>query len=179
MKVSLFRLALYSSLAAAWLVVTPANFAQNDFVLNVSVITSEHSRDSNSVTRILRVAANTLVYEETYQGARANRRPPLKREYQLKPGDRDRLISLLKGKRLIKTRAIAKSSEQSGPLRDFEVSIATKLAGKQGLISIKAPRTATELRTDPLYQGSVLLIAELYRIIGRTDPEIRWDELIR
>ena len=179
MKGLLFRLARYVPLAVLCLVVTPAAFAQKDFALKISVITSEHSRDSNSTTKIFRVSANTLWYEETYQGARASRHPPLKKEYSLTANDRDGLIELLKAGALLRTKALAKSAEQSGPSRDFEISITARLNGKGGLISIKAPRSAVALKTDPLYQRSVLLIAELYRIINRTDPDITFDELIK
>jgi hypothetical protein len=178
MKVSLFKLALLSSLAAACPVIALATLPQNEFSLNVTVITSEHSRDSNSVTTNLRVSGNTLVYEETYHGAGASRQQPLKKEYKLTNDDRDRLIGLLKDKALLTTKTISKSSEQRGLNRDFELSIASKLAGKEGLISISAPRTAIELKTGPLYQGSIFLIAELYRIIKRTDPDITFSDLI-
>ncbi|HVS80247.1 MAG TPA: hypothetical protein VHE60_00765 [Pyrinomonadaceae bacterium] len=178
MKVSLFNLALFTSLVAACLVIALATLPQNEFSLNVTVITSEHSRDSNSVTTNLCVSGNTLVYEETYHGAHANRHQPLKKEYKLTNDDRDRLIGLLKDKALLTTKTISKSSEQRGLSRDFELSIASKLAGKVGLISINAPRTAIELKTDPLYQSSVFLIAELYRIINRTDPDVTFSDLI-
>ena len=178
MKVSLFKLALLSWLGAACPVIALATFPQNEFSLDVTVVTSEHSRDSNSVTRNLSVSGNTLVYEETYHGARANRHQPLKKEYKLTSDDRDRLIGLLKAKALLTTKTISKSTEQEGPSRDFKLSIASKLAGKEGNISINAPRTAVELKNDPLYQGSVFLIAELYRIINRTDPDITFSDLI-
>jgi len=179
MQVSLFRLARYVSLAALCLVITPAAFAQKDFALNVSVTTSEHSRDSSSTTKTFRVSANTLWYEETYQGARASRHPTLKKEYELTADDRAKLVELLKDKSLLRTKTIAKSAEPGAPGRDFEISITARLNGKRGLISIKAPRSAIALKADPLYQGSVLLIGELYRIINRTDPDITFDELIK
>jgi len=178
MKVSLFKLVLFSSLAAACPVIALAAVPQNEFSLNVSVVTSEHSRDSNSVTTNLKVSGNTLVYEENYHGAHANRRQPVKKEYTLTNDDVDRLISILKDKALLTTKTISKSSEQSGVSRDFELSIASKVAGKEGSISINAPRTAIKLKDDPLYQGSVFLIAELYRIINRTDPDIAFSDLI-
>jgi hypothetical protein len=178
MKVSLFKLALFISLAAACAINAQATFPQNEFSLNVTVTTSEHSRDSNSATTNLRVSGNTLVYEETYHGARASRHQPVKKEYKLTNDDRNRLIGLLKDKDLLTTKTISKTSEQSGLSRDFELSIASELAGKEGNISIKAPRTATELKTDHVYQSSILLIAELYRIINRTDPDITFSDLI-
>lgn len=156
----------------------PAGFAQTDFELNVSVITSEHSRDSNSVTRTLSVSGNTIRYSETYHGARSNRQSPINKEFTLTDDDRGRLISLLKDQSLLRTKSIAKLSEQEGPTRDFEIRIAAKLTRQEGLISIKAPRSATDLKSDPLYQGSVLLITQLFGIIQRSDRDIIFDELI-
>ena len=178
MKVSLFKLALFTSLAAACPINAHATFPQNEFSLDVTVTTSEHSRDSNSVTTNLRVSGHTLVYEETYHGAHANRQKPVKKEYKLTNDDLDRLIGLLQDKSLLTTKTISKSSEEKGLTRDFELSIASKLAGKEGVISIKAPRTAIEVKSDPLYQGSIFLIAELYRIINRTDPDVTFSDLI-
>ena len=179
MKNSLFRLAFFALLAAAWSVSMPATFAQGDFELKVSVITSEHSRDSNSVTRTLRVSENTLLYSETYHGAQSNRHPPIKKEYKLTDEDRARLIGLLKDQGLLQTKSIWKPLEEAGLSRDFEIKIAAKVAGQEGLISIKAPRSAAELKTDPLYRGSVGLIAELFQIIHRSDKAITFDELVK
>jgi hypothetical protein len=178
MKVSFFNLVLFCLLAGAGPAQMQASFNQRDFALTVTVITSEHSRDSNSTARSLTVSGNTLVYEETHHGARASRYPPLKKEYELTNDDRDRLIGLLKSNRLLTTKTISKSSNQRGVTRDFELSITTKLAGKESRISIEAPRSATELKNEPLYRGSVLLIGELYQIINRTDRDITFDELI-
>lgn len=179
MNVSRFRLVLSGWVAVACLALTPVAFAQKNFLLDVSVITGEHSRDAGSVTRAFRVSAKTLMYEETYQGMRAGLRRPIKKEFPLTAEDRGRLIGLLKEKALVRTKSISKSPAQLGPSRYFELSIATRLAGRQGLISIKAPRSAIELKTNHLYQSSVLLIAELYRIINRTDPDIAFDDLIK
>ena len=178
MKVSLFKLALFTSLIAACPAIARATLPQNEFSLNVTVVTSEHSRDSHSATTNLSVSGDTLVYEETYHGAHANRRQPVKKEYKLTSDDRDRLIGLLKDKGLLTTLTISSSTEPAGPSRDFELSIAAKLAGHESVISISAPRTATKLKTNPLYQGSIVLIAELYRIINRTDPDVTFSDLI-
>jgi hypothetical protein len=176
MKDSLFRLVLYSTLAAACLIVTPRSFAQEHLKLNVSVITGQHSRDSSSIERGFTVSAHILVYEETHYGALASRYPPLKKEYQLSDDDRAQLIAVMRGKELLRIRSISKSPGLNA--RVFEIKIAAKLSDHEGLISIKAPRSASELKTDPLYQAAVRLIAELYRIINRTDPDIRLGELI-
>jgi hypothetical protein len=178
MKLSLFKPALFAVFIAACPAIALGTFPQQELSLNVTVITSEHSRDSNSVTTKLRVSGDTLVYEETFHGARANWNPPVKKEYKLTNEDRDRLIKLLKEENLLTNKTISKSSEQQDVRRDFELIIQSKLAGQEGAVSINAPRSATELKKDPLYQSSVSLLTELYRVIQRTDPDIAVPELI-
>jgi hypothetical protein len=178
MKISRFKLALFTALVAACPAIACATLPQNEFSLNVTVVTSEHSRDSHSATTHLSVSGDTLTYEETYHGAHANRQEPIKKEYKLTSDDRDRLIGLLKDKGLLTTRTISNSTDQDGPSRDFELSITSKLAGQESVISINASRTAAKLKTDPLYQGSIALIAELYRIIKRTDRHVTFSDLI-
>jgi len=175
---AIFRLAVFCSLAVAGTVAALGTLPQTELSLSVVVVTSEHSRDSHSTTTALRVSGNTLMYEETYHGARADRNPPVKKEYELTNDDRNRLIGLLKDKGLLTTKTISRSTEQTGLTRDFKLAMAAKLAGKEGNISISAPRTAVELKTDPFYQGSVSLIAELYRIMKRTDRNLTLPDLI-
>ena len=176
---SMLKLSFLVALATAWFAAAPAAFGQADLTLNVTVITSEHSRDSNSTTRTLGVAGLTLSYAETYHGARSDRHQPISKEFTLTEADRDRLMTLLKEHSLLRTKSISKPLERDGPSRDFEIKIAAKVGRQNGLISIKGPRNAEDLKSDPLYQGSVLLIAELFKIIKRTDPDITLGELIR
>lgn len=171
MKHLIVKLSFFVLFATAWVASAPAAFAQADLTLNVTVITSEHSRDSNSTTKSLKVSGNSLAYSETYHGAGSGRRPPIAKEFKLTDEDRSRLIRLLKDHALLGTESITKP-EPDGPGRDFELRIAARLAGKDSLISIEAPRSAAELNHNPLYQASVLLISELFKIINRTDPDI-------
>jgi len=169
MKVSLFKLALLVSLTLAGAAIARASTPPVEFSLNVTVVTTEHSRDSHATATHLSVSGDMLVFEETYYGAHANRQQPVKQEYKLTSDDRNRLIGLLNDRGLLTTKTIASATEPDGPSRDFKLTIATKLAGRETVISISGPRAATKLKTDPLYQGSIALIAELYRIINRTD----------
>lgn len=178
MKVSRFKLALFTALVVARPAIACVTLPQNEFSLNVMVVASEHSRDSHSTTTHLSVSGDTLTYEETYHGAHANQQQPVTKEYKLTSDDRDRLVSLLKDRGLLTTKTIADATERDGPDRDFKLTIATKLAGRESVISISASRTATKLKADPLYQGSSALIAELYRIINRTDRHVTFSNLI-
>jgi hypothetical protein len=102
----------------------------------------------------------------------------VKKEYKLTREDRKRLITLLKERDLLVTKTISKPPQQKGFSRYFELSISSRLTGKETTVSIEASRNATELKQDRLYQASVSLIAELYRIINRTDPEVAVPQLI-
>ncbi len=175
---SIVKLSFLVLFATAGFAFAPVAFGQADLTINVTVITSEHSRDSNSTTKSLKVSGKSLAYSETYHGAQSGRRPPIEKEFKLTDDDRARLIRLLKDHALLITRSIEKP-DSDFPGRDFELRIAAKLAGKKSLISIEAPRSATELKNNPLYQGSVLFISELFKIINRTDPDITFGELVR
>jgi len=178
MKVSLFKLTLLASLIVAGTAIARANSPENEFSLKVTVVTSEHSRDSHATATQLSVAGDTLRYEEHYYGAHANRQEPIKKAYKLTIDDRDRLIALLKANGLLTTRTMANPIEPDGPSRDFQLTITTGLDGRESVISISASPTATKLKTDPLYQGSIALIAELYRIINRIDRHVTFSNLI-
>ncbi len=154
------------------------NRPEDEADLSVTIVTGEHSRDSNSVTTTLTVSGRSLVYEETYQGARANRHKPVKKKYKLTGEDRVSLIKLLKEKKLLVTKTIARPPQQKGFSRYFEISIHSRLIGKETTVSIEASRNAAELKQDRLYQASVNLLTELYRIIQRTDPDVATPELI-
>jgi hypothetical protein len=152
--------------------------AGKDFFLEVTIVTGEHSRDSNSVTRTLTVASGELTYKETYEGARSNRHPPVKKQFKVTRQDEAALIALLKAKNLVITRTISKPSTQKGSSRYFELAIVTALEGKESSVDIEASPSTTELKTDSVYQGSVSLIEELYKIINRTDSDITIPTLI-
>ena len=178
MRISLSRLVLFALLIAACRAIGLGTFPQQELSLDVTVITSEHSKDSHSLTAKLKVSANTLLYEETYHGARANRHPPVKKEYKLTSEDRDRLIKMLKEGNLLTSKTISNSSEEQGISRDFKLVIQFRLADQQGEVSISSPRSATELKNDPFYQSSLSLLVELYRVIQRTDGDIAVPDLI-
>ncbi len=151
---------------------------QNKLELSVTIVIGEHSRDSNSTATTLTVSSTALTYEQTYQGARSDRHKPVKKEYRLTKHDREELSRLLKEKNLLMTARISNPPRQKGYSRYFELSVSSRLNGKESTVSIEAFPGDTDLRTDRLYLGSVSLIEELYKIINRTDSDIRAPSLI-
>ncbi len=156
----------------------PARPPQSDFSLDVTIVTGEHSRDSNSVTAILTVSSGALVYEQTFAGARSGRRQPVKKEFKLGKEDQAALIGLLNKGNLMVFRTISEPPQQKGSSRYFELSIHSRLGGKESTVSIDASPHAANLKTDSLYRASVRVIEELYKIINRTDPDITMPQLI-
>src|SRR5712691_5243087 len=146
--------------------------AGNELYLEVTIVTGEHSRDSNSATSTLTGLSGTLTYEQTYQGARSNRRQPVKTEYKLTKEDQDLLIRLMNKGNLLVTRTISRPPQQKGSSRYFELSIRSRLRGKESVVSIDASPNTSELKVDRLYQGAVALIAQLYKIINLTDLDV-------
>jgi len=177
MAPSLFKLTLLALLLVAGRAGAPGTPPHNDLVLNISITTSEHSRDSNSEITSLRVLGDMLVYEHIYHGAHSARHQPVAKEFKLTNDDRTALLRSLKEKNLLRTKTIMKSADQR-VTHDFALSIRTKVSGRQNTIAISAPRSAVELKNDPLYRASISFLTELYKIIQRTDPDITLHDLI-
>lgn len=150
----------------------------DDFYLEVTIVTGEHSRDSNSITRTLTVASGALTYKETYAGARSGQRVPVKKQFKLTKQDQANLIALLKAKNLLVNKTISKPSAQKGTSRYFELAIASALEGKEYSVAIEASPSSDDLNTDPLFQSSVSLLEQLYKIINRTDTDTTIPTLI-
>jgi hypothetical protein len=154
------------------------NLAANDLYLNITMVRGEHSRDSNSTSTSLTLNRDTLVYEESYHGAHSGGRTPVKKEYKLTSEEQAELTKLLHEKNLLVTRTLSALSQEQGVRRYFELKIHSKLNGTEHTITINGPRDAAKLKRDGIYQNSILLIAQLFRIINRSDPDLSMPDLI-
>ena len=101
---------------------------------------------------------------------------PVSKTFKLTQQDQADLIALLRAKNLLVTKTIAQTHTQNG--RYFQIAITSALDGKENSLGIDASPSAADLKSDPLYQGAANLIEQLYRIINRTDPELRPPNLI-
>ena len=146
--------------------------------LVVTMVTGERSRDSNSTTTSLTVTADTLRYEQSYHGAHSNRRAPVKKEYNLTKEDRNALIRVMHEKNLLVNRTFAALPQEDEPSVYFSLAIRSKLNGDEHSITINGPRNAAKMKADRIYQDSVYLVAHLFKIINRTDPDTSMPELI-
>jgi len=146
--------------------------------LVISVITGEHSLDSNSTTTSFTLSDHTLIYERSYHGAHSGRRPSLKKEYKLTHDDETRIMAFMSDKNLWENKTISKPPQEKGTSFYFEITIRGELDHKQSLISIDGSRSDTHLREDANYKDAVSLVDQLCDIIRRTDPEVVCPQLI-
>ena len=172
MRLPLYRIATVMLLLAAGGSVILGRSTADDLKLDITIVTGEHSRDSNSTSTSLTVAENKLIYEQTYDGFHSGRREPVKKEYKLTAEDRNLLIGLLRQRDMLVNKTVSQPSQEKGSSRYFELEIHAMLNGKEGSISIDGARNDVKLKDERIYQDSVYLTEQLYKIINRTDPEM-------
>src|SRR5258708_15677437 len=106
MKLRLHKSVGISLLFVAGFAVVVAGSPTEELSVKITMVTGEHSRDSNSTSTSLTIEGNKLVYEQTYHGFHANRREPVHKEYELTANDQGVLIGLLRQKNLLVNRSL-------------------------------------------------------------------------
>ncbi len=101
---------------------------------------------------------HTLLYEQSYQGARSGRRGPVKKEYELTNADKTELTAVLNDKKLWVTKTISKPPQEKDTSLYFELEMRAKLEGQTSLISIDGSRSNSDLQEDATYRSVVSAI---------------------
>ncbi len=174
MKNALTTLALL--ICACFVSIPVAGQGTRILQLRVELTTGERSRDSSSQTTTITVAPGTIVWEQTY-GGRRGRTPPIRKKFKFSSADRKKVEKLIKFRNLLVTDSI-KLPRDTSTYEYFAVSFDLTLDERKGAGSIEGPRTAVKVREEKLYQDTVALVKELYRIINRQDTSILYEELI-
>jgi hypothetical protein len=177
LKSTFYWLTIFIAFALGTLIAR-ANPAADNWTIAVTVVTGELSKDSNSTTVTLWVSGDKLTYHRSYHGAHPGNRKPLKEEFILTAADRANLLKLLREKNLLVTKTLSSLTQQQRPGSYFSLSIRSTVEGKEHTVTINLPRHAAKSKEDRLYQDSVALCEELYRIMRRTDPSLSMPELI-
>jgi hypothetical protein len=151
---------------------------RDDFALSLSLTVGERSRDSHAETTVIRLAGNTLTYEQTYSGYRASSREPVRKEYKLKAGEIERLKNLVREKNLLGS-GVLKFEPTAEQHTYFEMNVSVTLKGIISTQELSGPRAATNIKDERVYQKSIALLQELYRLISLRDPEITYQEPVR
>jgi hypothetical protein len=171
------KLLLIAGLLLSVCLSTGVGQSADDLTLRIKLTTGERSKDSSSQITTLTIApgANTIVWGRTFSGGR-RRTPPESKEFTLAPADRAALLKLIRARDLLVTNSIA-IPDDSG-YAYFAISVGLILDGKKGTISISGPRTAAKVKEEKLYQDTLALVKEIYRIINAQDKTVRFEELV-
>jgi hypothetical protein len=154
----------------------PATAVQKDRLsLSLQLTTGEHSPDSNAQTVLITLADDQLTYEQTFSGYGADSRTPVHREFKLKGSEIARLKSLIKERNLLGTGGL-KFTPAPGQFNYFEMTIKVTLKGIIATQELSGPRAAANIKAERVYQKSLALMQELYRLINLRDKEIRYEE---
>lgn len=149
----------------------------DELSVSVRLTTGERSKDSGSQTTTISVERDAIALERTFSGSSRRHPASPRKVYKLSPADKAKLLKLIKSNNLLVTDSIA-LPQVSSNYRYFEISVDLTLGGKKGSINISGPRTAAQVKDEQLYQNTMTLIEELYRIMNRQDRSVRLEELI-
>jgi hypothetical protein len=145
--------------------------------VSVALTTGERSKDSGSNTTTITVERDLIVLEKTSSRERRMRKPPSRKEFKLSPADKGGLLKLIAANKLLLTDSI-ELPQDSSYYRYFRISVDLTLDEKKGTINISGPRTAVAVKEKKLYQKTLTLVAELYRIMKTQDKSVYFEELI-
>jgi hypothetical protein len=119
-----------------------------------------------------------ITWEQSLSGSRARGNTPARRkEFRLAARDRETLLELIRTNDLLVTDAL--QLPQQPPTLYFDLSLNIVTAAGKGAIKVGGPRSNTGANEHPLYQRSILLVKELYRIVGVHDAIIEYEEPLR
>jgi hypothetical protein len=145
--------------------------------VRVELTTGERSKDSSSNTTTITVEQDRIVWESTSSRDRRNGKSPLRKEFKLSDADKGNLLKLIRANNLLVTDSIELPRDGSN-IRYFEISVDLTLGEKKGAINISGLKTAVVVKEEKLYQNTLALVKELYRIMNSQDKDVDFEELI-
>jgi len=154
-----------------------AGHGADELHVRVRLTTGERSKDSGSQTTTITVERDAIAWEQTFSGSSRRRPAPAPKAFKLSPADKRKLVELIRAHSLLVTDSIELPRAASN-YRYFDVSVDLTLDGKQGAISISGMRNAVKVREESLYQHTLALVKELYRIMNGQDKSVQFEELI-
>ena len=155
---------------ASWFCVANASaIAQKPigFYVSISETRTEHSRDSGSSSKTIKINGNALDYEET-----SRRRKPLHKKYRLTDQEVSKLKRLVSERHLLASRSV-EYAEVTGSHTSIVLSLELKLKKRRSLIRISGSMASKELNNDRVYQNVHALLDEITEIMDAKDQTDR------
>lgn len=150
--------------------------AADELHIGVRLTTGERSKDSSSQTTTITIDRDTIVLRKTF-GERRRATPPSQKEFKLASADKQNLIKLIRSNNLLVTDSI-ELPRASSNYSYFEIAVELSLDEKKGAISISGMRTAVQINEEKLYQKTIILVKELYRIMNLQDNSSTFVDLV-
>lgn len=162
----------------AWACSVPAaGSVTNELHIRVVLTTGERSKDSNSKTTTISLEQDAIILEIHSSRDMRRGKPPVRKEFKLSATDKGNLLKLIRTNNLLVTDSIELPQEGSN-IRYFRISVDLALGEEKGAINISGLRTASMVKEEKLYQNSLALVKELYRIMNSQDESVHFEELI-
>jgi hypothetical protein len=149
----------------------------DELLISVRLTTGERSKDSGSQTTTITVERDSITWAQTFAGSSRRRPNSPRKVYKLSPAEKRNLLGLIKSKDLLVTDSI-ELPRPSSNYQYFEISADLTLGGKKGAVNISGPRNAAGVKDERLYQNTLSLIEELYRIMNGHDKSVHFEEFI-
>lgn len=130
------------------------------FYISISETRTEHSRDSDSISKTIKINVNALVYEET-----SRRKEPLHKEYRLTDQEITKLKRLVSERHLLVSRSV-EYPEAAGPHTSIVLRLELKSKRRRSLIRISGSMASKELKNDLVYQNAHALLDEITEMIA-------------
>ena len=149
----------------------------DDLSFSLTLTRGERSRDSNSRTTTITLNRKRLSYDLAYSGFNPGRRQPVHKEFEITAQDIETLKSLVRTKGLLKSGSLDLQEADRGHAY-FAIKIKLRLDKRDSAINLSGPANATRIKDERLYKSSDALVKEVYRLIGKQDQEITYEELV-
>lgn len=125
-----------NAIAGLLIILASVCFAQpNDLYVSISLVVSEHSRDSNSTKTSFVITGRKVIYDETYSGHRSNSRSPIHQEYEFTRQEIDNLKQLIQQRQLLRSRSFT-TPLPDAPYTSYELTEVIQWQGARVLIKV-------------------------------------------
>ena len=111
-----------SAIAGLLICLVSVSFGQrDDLYLSITLVVSEHSRDSHSTRTSFVITGRKVIYDETYFGYRSSSREPVHKEYLFTDPEIANLKRLIQERDLLKSRSFT-SPPPEAPYTRYELT---------------------------------------------------------
>src|SRR5262245_60106269 len=132
------------------------NRQSDDLYLSISLVKSEHSRDSNSSKSTFVVQGNKISYDQTFGGYRPAGSKPVHKQYTLTRRQIADLKRLLEEKHLMNSSSLI-LPPGSSPYTSYDLTAELRWRGKTATIKVSGPLKSldsNETKNGQLYQDA-------------------------